>query len=447
VIALAPVILMGHNFLDTYHICDARRMLSILPESEFVDTTITSPPYWNLKDYKSKRQVGYGQNYGEYLDDLEKIFSSVYTITKRSGSLWVVADTIKHGGELELFPFDLADRLKRCGWILHDIIVWLKDKTLPWSHKGKLRNIFEYILFFSKTKQFKYYLSEVRETNGIKQWWVRYPERYSPLGRAPSRTWKFSIPRQGSWGDNWVRHFCPFPPELVRRITLLTTKRGDVILDPFAGSGVVLAEARALGRHYVGFDLRESYRRMFAKRVLPTITKLGKANAKLSQAEQKKRKDFSARIWKLRKLKYPREMIKLYEKRYGRMGVVGALAFSHRKHFLEVIFIFSPGKRPAKEFSKRIAELMRRPPLSKFGLQVAVESRMLTSNGKITPRNGFVSGQMLSVYERGKTYHASQHLSQDNYLRLVGDNLHAKPNGVPPIASNMYACIEPSKAF
>ena len=141
---------MRKGFLNQYHIGDARSISEFFPSEEFVDVTITSPPYWNLKNYGSRQQVGFGQTYESYLDDLEQIFTSIYRVTKRTGSLWVVADTIKHKGELKLFPFDLADRLKKIGWIHHDIIIWNKDKSLPWSHRGKLRNIFEYILFFSK---------------------------------------------------------------------------------------------------------------------------------------------------------------------------------------------------------------------------------------------------------------------------------------------------------
>src|SRR5712692_2733790 len=266
------------SVLNGYHIGDARTISVLFPHEEFVDATITSPPYWNLKDYGSKYQVGYGQKYEAYLADLGRIFKATYEITKKTGSLWVVADTIKWNGELKLFPFDLASRLRRIGWVLQDVIVWHKDKTLPWSHRGKLRNIFEYVLFFTKGPKFKYYLSRVRETDDLKEWWVRYPERYSPQGKAPTRTWSIAIPRQGSWGDNWVRHFCPFPPEIVRRIVLLTTKKGDVVFDPFAGSGVVLAQSQALNRNYVGLDLRKRYRQMFRSKVLPSI--VGSENGK-----------------------------------------------------------------------------------------------------------------------------------------------------------------------
>ena len=81
---------MKKGILDTYHIADAREIPSVLPAEEFVDVTITSPPYWNLKNYESRKQIGFGQRYDEYLDALEMIFTPVYHITKKTGSLWIV---------------------------------------------------------------------------------------------------------------------------------------------------------------------------------------------------------------------------------------------------------------------------------------------------------------------------------------------------------------------
>lgn len=427
---------MKRGILDTYHISDARQLLSVLPTAQFVDTTITSPPYWNLKDYGSKDQVGFGQKYDEYLDDLGKIFSAVHQVTKSTGSLWIVVDTIKHNGELNLFPFDLANKLKQSGWILHDIIIWHKDKTLPWSHRGKLRNIFEYVLFFSKGKKFQYNLSRVRETEGLKEWWVRYPERYSPQGKAPTRTWSIPIPRQGSWGENWVRHFCPFPPELVRRIVLLTTKKGDIVLDPFAGSGVVLAQAKALDRRFIGFDLRKAYRRMFEKRVLPSIIALEKKNNQSALAE-KKRDRFATVIWKLRKTKYPRELLRLYEKQHGKSGVVGLIAHSRQRSSLEVILVFGVGKVPPKSFTSRLEQLMRCPPLSKYGLQVKVKPHVLNLNGhNVAGRNGLNARELLSLYADGKTHNVRGQLTTEIFLESLRNGTGTK-HGVPPIVSNI----------
>lgn len=435
---------MKRGILDTYHVQDARNILSVLPPEPLVDTTITSPPYWNLKDYGSKKQVGFGQKYEDYLADIQDIFAGVYRVTKRTGSLWVIADTIKHNGELKLFPFDLASRLRQNGWVLHDIIVWHKDKTLPWSHRGKLRNIFEYILFFSKAGRFKYYINRVRETEGLKGWWVRYPERYSPQGKAPTRTWSIPIPRQGSWGENWVRHFCPLPPELVRRIVLLTTKRGDVVLDPFAGSGVVLAEASALHRHFVGLDLRAKYRRMFERRVRPSVLALEEEREKSKHGEKKTRQKFSAMIWKLRKTKYPRELLRLYEKHHGRLGAAGMIAVSRRTRSLEVTFIFTHGIHPPRTFSSRIERLQQRPPLSKYGLRVSVRAHNLSQDKTSDrARESLRAGEMLSVYRDRNAKCEQSPMTTADFLESLRNGGRRDRANAPPLGSNVRVATPP----
>jgi DNA modification methylase len=425
--------------LDKYLVGDSRNLVTILPNYPFIDVTITSPPYWNLKDYGSTNQIGYGQDYLQYLDDLERIFKALHGITKTSGSLWIVADTIKCNGELLLFPFDLANRIRQAGWLLNDIIVWHKDKTLPWSHRGKLRNIFEYVLFFSKTKRFKYHLSAVRETFGLKEWWRRYPERYSPNGKAPTRTWYVPIPRQGSWGENlnWVRHFCPLPPELVRRILLLASNRADVVLDPFAGSGVVLAQAKALGRRYVGIDLRKKYRAMFTRDVLPSILRSGVGDSKKRIEQQRHRKRFSSLIWQRRKIKYPRELVRLYMKEFGRHGIQVLVALSTSRLTLRLVVGSPKPARSRAQLRNRLTALMSRPPLSKYGLNVTLcifnTERGWASRAK---KENLRPSTKLFSYAKGKIFGPAKLMP----LRILRETI--EKNGVgngtfPIIASNV----------
>ncbi len=372
------------QILNTYRIGDARQLSQLCPDKEFVDVTVTSPPYWNLKDYGAKQQIGFGQRYEECLDDLTDVFRSVHAITKPTGSLWIVADTIKDNGSLRLFPFDLAARLQAEGWILHDIIVWNKDKKLPWSHRGKLRNIFEYVLFFTKTKSFKYYLSNVRDIDDLKEWWVKYPERYSPLGKAPSRTWTIPIPRQGSWGDNWVSHYCPLPPALVRRMILLTTDPQDVVLDPFSGSGVVLAQAAAMNRRYVGLDISRKYRFAFERQVLPSIQKLETDYRKACNAGTDRRKLFEQSIWVLRKLKVAKELQRLYESKHGNLNASLVLVSSKSERTVKVTFVFRKKPRSLRKVRENLAALLTHPPLSKYELSIELSSVLheeVVSNG------------------------------------------------------------------
>ena len=241
---------------------DARKLAEIIPDG-VIDVTITSPPYFDMKDYGYKEQIGFGQSYEQYLEDLVVVFNGVYRCTKDNGSLWVIIDTLRHNGEMKLIPFDFVNKITPIGWKLQEIIIWKKDKTVPWTHAGQMRNAFEYILLFSKGDKFRFNIERIKETDELKKWWVKYPERYHPKGRTPEDVWEFPIPVQGSWGSNYVRHFCPLPEDLIERILKITTDEGDLVFDPFAGSGAVLSKADFMRRRYVGTEMNPVYIEMF----------------------------------------------------------------------------------------------------------------------------------------------------------------------------------------
>lgn len=117
-----------------------------------------------MKDYGVPGQIGRGQDYQDYLKDLAVIFQHVHRATRDSGSLWVVLDTFKVEGRLKLLPFEFSHLLEQeTGWMLQDVIIWNKGKTLPWSRTGQLRNQFEYLLCFSKSRKFKYEIDRLKE--------------------------------------------------------------------------------------------------------------------------------------------------------------------------------------------------------------------------------------------------------------------------------------------
>src|SRR3972149_1947710 len=105
---------------------DARVLAPTLPD-ESIAVTITSPPYWKLKDYGVKHQIGWAQDYGEYLNDLVLIFRHVHRATVPSGSLWIVLDTFRENGRRRLLPFEVSERLQdEIGWVLQEVLVWDK---------------------------------------------------------------------------------------------------------------------------------------------------------------------------------------------------------------------------------------------------------------------------------------------------------------------------------
>jgi len=339
------------------HNADARSAVSELrtyqenttvSDEQLLDTTVTSPPYYDLKEYGSDDddEVGQHGSYVEYLNELRELFNDVYKLTKQDGSLWVVVNTFRRNRETVQLPFDIArvcqnlDHGMECpncestllrgvdmvegrktdcphcdhsienndSWILQDIVVWNKNKALPYTNEGRLRNVFEYILCFSKSPDFGLKMDRIRESNpdDFKQWWVDFPERYHPRGKLPENIWEFEPPTRGSFsGDVDVfDHPAAFPPALVERMLTLSTDPGDVVLDPFAGSGVTIAQADLMGRNGIGIELNEKYCDAYPElrehlktqdeRVEPTATQ----------------DDLDRLICGLRQTKYARELVR-----------------------------------------------------------------------------------------------------------------------------------------
>lgn len=341
----------------------------ITPNS--ISTTITSPPYFDMKDYGVKNQIGYGQSYEKYLEDLKDVFSKIFIATKSNGSLWVIIDTFRRGQEVLTLPFDLAARLKPIGWTLRDIIIWKKERTLPWVHEGATRKIFEYVLVFGKQDENIFYqTNNLRDTTDLKRWWVRYPERYNPKGKSLEEIWNFDIPTQGSWGNSYVRHFCPLPAELVDRIIDLTSSKGDLIFDPFAGSGTVPAEALAKQRNYLGIELNSDYIKLFEEYV-KSPSYLERAH-NLSQNSLPNNK-FEETIIKLRVLKLARLLAKELVKEFGeKTYVFASLKKKSTKTPNKIceaqITILSANSKNSEKMLALVMEKISQRPLSKFGV-------------------------------------------------------------------------------
>lgn len=350
---------------------DARRILDCIPPNTQVKATITSPPYFDMKDYESQNQVGYGQTYDAYLADLKSIFEGVHKITKEDGTLWIIIDTFKRNNQVITLPFDLASKLKEIGWFLQDIIIWKKDKTVPWSNNGFMQRKFEYILFFTKSTKYKYNRDNVRmyDTSHLKRWWVKYPERYNPKGKALDEVWEFPIPVQGSWGDTYIRHFCPLPKDMVATMIQISTDENDIVLDPFAGSGTVLSQTAYMKRNFVGFETNPDYIDMFQSYMEKTF-EAGRAEYEL-QKKDISQDEFEETILNLRVLKYAKILLSSIQKKAGVKNfkiiteIIGSSNTSHKLLRAKYSFV---GQYDIDLFAKIIEPLALTPPLSKFGI-------------------------------------------------------------------------------
>jgi DNA modification methylase len=387
--------------LFTVHEADCRDLESLLsPYSSsthpLLTCTITSPPYGALKDYGHADQIGWGQSLDQYLQECERLFGTIFEHTRNDGSLWLVADTIRmYGGKepprLEPLPFRLADRATRAGWTLKDIIVWKKDKARPWSTRGRLRRTFELVLLLTKSDDYKYEVDRIRDPVRLKRWWVQYPERYNPQGKIPTNVWEIPIPTQGSWRNTAIQHACPLPPDLVERAILLSSDPGDVVLDPFAGSGVVVAESERLGRRGIGVELVSRHVDAYSTVVRSEILQRRGRDELAERIEQSSQ--LQDRILKLRVLKYPRVLLQQLTKKRPDLplplmaatlsGNAGpsVLRQAHQVIDSTTVFLHEGSEEERNELQLALKEISLREPASKFGIfaeiLVAGEAEML----------------------------------------------------------------------
>jgi len=256
------------------HSCES---MPELPDNS-VALTVTSPPYWNAIDYDihaadhrqyyRTRQYANGyHDYQDYLDWLVRIFSEVYRVTQPGGYCAMVIGTVLLEGQLYPVPFDTVARLTAAGWQFHQDIIWHKctagvkragvsiQKPYPGYYYPNIMN--EYILIFQKPGP-KIYASRTPEEKEA----ARYPiDRVFTLDVA-NNIWHIAPVPPGI-----IDHPAPFPEEIPYRLIMLYSYPGDLILDPFVGSGQTLKVARHLGRRYVGYEIIEKYVALAEQRI------------------------------------------------------------------------------------------------------------------------------------------------------------------------------------
>jgi DNA modification methylase len=309
---------------DPLCVGDARDLSSLGLQPGSVRCTITSPPYWELKTYADgdDREIGCDQSKQDYLDAVGLVLEQVAELTREDGVLWLVADTIRDRtdvssglAELTPLPFELAAVARSKGWRFQEVVVWHKDKTLPYSGQGKLRNLMEYVLFFTRSGDFLHRPFRCTERHLPRaEWLAGWPERYHPLGLRPPNVWKINLDTQGMWDHLAGRHACPFPQELVARCIELTSDKGDIVLDPFAGIGTVVAQAIAMGRSGVGMELHPANVETFQDHVLPEFQKNWEADAEKRRLERADQRNEAELIMRLRLLKAGKELLRAVQR-------------------------------------------------------------------------------------------------------------------------------------
>ena len=241
-------------------------------EADSIDLTVTSPPYDDLRTYNG------------YSFDFENIAKELYRVTKPGGVVvWVVGDATIDGDETGT-SFRQALFFKECGFKLHDTMIYQKTGCSMPSPNRYLAN-FEYMFVFVKGKIKTYNLLEDRKNRFTTRWgggrkvrnkdgtWS-YRDKYDikEYGRR-FNIWQYNNGGQGYGGDEFSDlHPATFPEKLARDHIVSWSNEGDVVLDPFMGSGTTAKVARALNRHYIGFEISAEYCDIIRKRLEQTKT-------------------------------------------------------------------------------------------------------------------------------------------------------------------------------
>ena len=243
---------------------------------------VTSPPYYGLRNYGDEEdQIGLEQSPEEYINELVKVFGEVKNVLTDDGTCWVnigdsyynyrpgrgqglakqtVSNTkqdlpdvcprrgnkLKGLKEKDLIgiPWMFAFAMRADGWYLRQDIIWHKPNPMPESVRDRCTKSHDYIFLFSKSQNYYFDVDAIKE----------------PTRRKRS-VWSI---KNKPYRD---AHFAVYPPELIEPCIKAGSEKGDIVLDPFIGSGTTAAVAKALDRDYIGCELHEDYGNLIEKRV------------------------------------------------------------------------------------------------------------------------------------------------------------------------------------
>lgn len=268
--------------------------------TESIQTCITSPPYFGLRDYGESGQIGLEQTIDEYVARLVEVFSEVHRVLRGDGTLWLnlgdsynsighkksssgygtstlaggaqthsplrretnAGSGLKHK-DLIGVPWRVAFALQEYGWFLRQDIIWSKPNPMPESVKDRCTKAHEYVFLLSKSERYYFNADAIKESAGSK--FDKGKTAAHQLGRSSNiervhsalrnKRSVWSIATQPYKGA----HFATFPEKLVEPCVLAGSRPGDEILDPFMGSGTTGAVATRLGRRFTGCELNPGY--------------------------------------------------------------------------------------------------------------------------------------------------------------------------------------------
>jgi DNA modification methylase len=297
---------------------DNRERLAEL-DAGSVQCVVTSPPYWGLRDYGQEDQIGLESTPEEFVEQLCLVFDEVWRVLADDGTLWLnlgdsyagnnsrasnngragfgneregvftkTGDGIKHK-DLVGIPWRVAFALQERGWYLRQDIIWAKPNPMPESVTDRCTKSHEYIFLLTKSPRYFFNNEAIKEPvvtetggKGIRFGGSKYGDSDDPKHATKSGN-VYEGAETRNKRDVWnvatkpyaEAHFATYPPELILPCILAGSKEGDLILDPFSGSGTTGQVAMQLGRNYVGCELNPEYASLSEKRLTDAIGMFG----------------------------------------------------------------------------------------------------------------------------------------------------------------------------
>lgn len=245
-------------------------------DNESVDLIVTSPPYWQLKDYGNPNQIGFNQSYEEYIDSLNLVWMECFRVLRSGCRLCInIGDQFARAayyGRYKVVSIH-SEIIRFCETIGFDYmgsIIWQKPTTMhtsgggkvmgsyPYPRGGIVKVDYEYILLFKKPGTCKTPPLDIKDSSKLSD------EEWNTFF---SSHWNFL-------GDRQNKHIAVFPEELPNRLIRMFSFYGDTVLDPFMGSGTTALAAIRNGRNVVGYELNHDFLKFYEDKVLSQFSKI-----------------------------------------------------------------------------------------------------------------------------------------------------------------------------
>jgi len=215
---------------------------------------ITSPPYWDLKNYRTEGQIGYKEDYWEFINRLKKIWAECYRILDIDGTVWINVNSRIAKGKVYSLQKDITRSMEEVGFTLIEVLIWHKSSGIPVSDR-RFKDNFEYVLIFCKNKK-TFRLDPAK---------IFYDYKTSEKFMSCPNVWNINR-FTGSIGKKF-EHPAIYPDKLVERAIELCTNEGHLVVDPFLGSGTTALCAITLRRNFIGYELNKDFKKLIEYRI------------------------------------------------------------------------------------------------------------------------------------------------------------------------------------